>query len=212
MGRCFGSSGRIVATGFGSHGIADPPIELGSARLLVNLAGPTAGFAVLLVVFGVVLAFDSRMAWEQLYWFFSDCGIPIRIEIEMPFGAEPFIEVVLRYLFLISFGWSIWSLLPIWPLDGGRILFEVCETRSGYSGAIGSMMISATVALMAVAFTLVSLRNDPGLTLSGRWQFGAIWFAMLLIHNFFMMEVVRRQRSRYEALHDDPIEAVADEA
>ncbi|QEL13763.1 site-2 protease family protein [Limnoglobus roseus] len=97
--RHYGSPARIELFAFG--GLAIPAYQQPSAvrRLLIAAAGPLAGFLLL----GLVWGSDQLIAWAD---------------------QNPYLGVLYTFLFLINLIWSLFNLLPIWPLDGSHILRE----------------------------------------------------------------------------------------
>jgi len=106
-GRRFGADGEIVLTVFGGLAVGSPDVHYRYERILVYLAGPVAQ---LLLAALLWLAHPLVAASPD----------PNRV------GQTP-AEMTWMFLMSINVGWPLFNLLPIPPLDGGRILVEVVE-------------------------------------------------------------------------------------
>src|SRR5262249_43255267 len=111
MGRGFGSDGHIVLYGLGglALGARDPRYRW--QRVLVYLAGP--GIQLLL---WAVLWLGKKSAGDQVgTW-------PLQVRLAL--------EIVMD----INLYWPLLNLVPVWPLDGGRVARELCTWLSPRNG------------------------------------------------------------------------------
>jgi len=121
-GRLFGSQGHIVLYSFGGLAIGSSDLARRWQRIIVYLAGPAAQ----LIVWVLVIAFE---------WY---C-FPLFARNLSP-EALKFVIVLIVQLKFINLYWPILNLMPIWPLDGGRVSREVLDwllPRNGISISLG---------------------------------------------------------------------------
>jgi stage IV sporulation protein FB len=103
MAQRFGWPPHIVLYHFGGLAIYSPTWGHTRGRsILISLAGPGAGF----VLFGLVAAFEAIIIHQRL---------PI----------SPFLAYALIQLKVINLVWGLVNLLPVYPLDGGRVAEEI---------------------------------------------------------------------------------------
>lgn len=134
--RRFGFDPQIVLHGFGGAAVAAGRSRSSVRRLIIAGAGPAAGFALL----GVVIAV-GRFA---------------------PLPDSELLQAVLLFLFLMNLFWNLLNLLPIWPLDGGHVVRELCTLGGVRNPEKVSLTISlATAGGLAVLGALVNLRVIP---------------------------------------------------
>lgn len=189
--RRYGIESSIVLYHFG--GLAIPR---GSARsngsltppqnIWISFAGPLAQLAsaALLIVVIKVTGSGFRVSHELA----GENQRAISILDFLPVFFEKFSELLtgdpihsaglfamITFYILPSIFWAILNLIPVWPLDGGRIMSGIVEWRGGnMSQALWISVISAGFAA-AYGFT------------HGQ-QFLAIMFAMLGISNFQQLQ------------------------
>jgi Zn-dependent protease len=143
-----GTANRIVLWPLGGVAYVNPPMRPG-AVLWSIVAGPLVNVA-LLPVLAVLVALGKSMGWAQ----------------DLP-NAYAF----LRAIFDIDLGLLLFNVLPIYPLDGGKILwsllwFGMGRARSlmvativGFLGAVGLVVLafvsgSAWLGILCVFFVL----------------------------------------------------------
>jgi Zn-dependent protease len=166
MGRIFGADGHIVLYGFGGLAIGSSDLNRRWQRNFVYLAGPFAQFMLLGIVLGVLLInLANRKELSNVAW------------------------VLLWQLIWVNSVWPILNLLPIWPLDGGRISREFFEWLMREGGTATSLVVSMMVAGVLAAASL-ALRYLGGSILMG------LWFAMFAVNNFQEWQLLR-YRSRH---------------
>jgi Zn-dependent protease len=169
MGRLFGRRSHIVLYGFGGLAISNYELEKRWQRILVAFAGPLAG----LLLFGAV-------------WLFTAYGLPA-LEVGQ---SMPLLFFTLGCLFYINLVWSVLNLVPIWPLDGGKISREICTglaPRSGLRLSLGiSFVLSGLLAIQALSAYL----NGPHIPLLS-WlgsPLNAILFGLLAFESFQLLQ------------------------
>jgi Zn-dependent protease len=121
--RLFGVRSNIVLYGFGGLAIPWSGIRERWRRVAVSLAGPGAGF----LLYGLVYGSNRAFGWTALV-------------------ASPYLVVAYIWLLSVNLYWGLLNLLPVIPLDGGRVSEEVCIGVSPRKGAAIAYQISMLVA------------------------------------------------------------------
>jgi stage IV sporulation protein FB len=161
--RHFGGRPHIVLYGMGGLAICEDCDRSTRAQILISLAGPVAGFlfAILLVMLllvtghgiGILLGDSTRLTLGQVI---NPSGIPVLGTIiywqEL---TNSFADTVVFNLLQINILWGLVNLLPIYPLDGGRISREVCQIGNPRGGIILSLQISFAAAVIMAAVGLL---------------------------------------------------------
>jgi stage IV sporulation protein FB len=172
MFRNYGVRSNIVLYGFGGLAIPDRSLRKRSQRIIVSLAGPFAGFLLL----GAVWASNKVEPWAL---------------------ASEYTLYIYLQLFFINLYWGLINLLPVYPLDGGRVSEEVCTYYRPHNGLIIALKISLVVAASyAVYSILVEYRVIPPLAVGDLVLPGGIFagvlFGLLAYSNYEMLQQVNR--------------------
>lgn len=102
----------------------------GGKRLLVSVAGPAVG-----IVLG-------------------GAAMVVRGSLSLPAGSRG--DVVLGYVVWANLGWALFNLLPVLPMDGGKVMASVMELLFGPRGMTAARAVSIVLAvLLAVLFVSV---------------------------------------------------------
>lgn len=138
--RWFGSGWcEIVLRAFGGYASPDEEPGVRWKRIVVYLAGPGFGFLLL----GLVVAVGFGLS---------------RAEVNVPTA----VGYALLFLFVMNLFWSLFNLLPIWPLDGGRVCRELCQASSARNpDAIAFGISFFTAAALVLIGVLAYLRSLP---------------------------------------------------
>src|SRR5262245_34373901 len=127
--RAFGLSPQILIYGFG--GMTSWTDEKGVSppkHIAISLAGPFAGF-----LFGGVV-YLSNIALPDLF-------------------ADHLGRVTYRDLLFVNWGWGIFNLLPVLPLDGGNVAYSieqwVTKKHRGVITRVVSLLVAGGVGLWA---------------------------------------------------------------
>lgn len=168
--RKYGGWPRIVLWGLGGLAICDDCDRSPRSQILISLAGPVAGF--LLAVIVLVLLFATRHAEFIPVWAASSEHAvalgddPRLIDIGLLIGRLYFerynlmgTNVIVWMLLWVNIFWGLMNLLPVYPLDGGRIAREVLTLgpRDPQDGIELSLKISFGVAVgMAVVSVIIT--------------------------------------------------------
>lgn len=119
----FGYPPRIVLYHFGGLAMYEPWRDYTAGKsILISFAGPGAGLA----LYGLVFVVQHT--------------VPI---------ASPLAAYTFGMLVWVNLWWSLINLLPVLPLDGGRISQEVCRSISRQNGVLWSLRISIAVGVLA---------------------------------------------------------------
>jgi len=143
MGLAFGLAPSIELHGMGGTTSWSSGAPLTTAkRIAISVAGPGAGFVVAALV---------RYALGP------------RLFPPTPLGAFAYDN-----LLFVNFGWGVFNLLPMLPLDGGNVMAQLLGAFTGGRGERPARIVSIVVASLALPVALV-LQN---------WWIGllAAWF------------------------------------
>jgi Zn-dependent protease len=118
----FGYPPSILLYHFGGLAMYTPERGYTAARsILISLAGPAFGF-----ILGGLVYFGIRAM--------------------RPDDLSYVAQFAIAQLIWVNIAWGLVNLLPVLPLDGGRISQEVCMVASRYRGLTISLWISIVVA------------------------------------------------------------------
>lgn len=173
--RKFGSQCEIILVAFG--GLAayrNPPRERWK-RVVIALAGPGFGFALL----GILVGSNYLFGWAS------------------PEADKKLLAIYL-FLFVMNLFWNVLNLLPIWPLDGGRVCQELCGAlRLRNPDATAFAISFITAGSIAVFSLLVFLKQVPQEVLEVLpivpGLFMTIWFAFFAVQSYQMWQGARRE-------------------
>jgi stage IV sporulation protein FB len=135
-GRLLGAPVRVVLSGLGDQ-LFGPEEVSRWRRLLIYLAGPLVN-ALLYGVFWLVTELPLP-AWVTERW---------RVMIG---------NGVWLLLWINAF-WTLLNLLPLWPLDGGKIAVEVGDAVFGRRGQILALLLSLVVTIGLTVYAMVWMR------------------------------------------------------
>jgi Zn-dependent protease len=179
MGRFFGSDGHILLYSFGGVAIGSSDLNRRWQRILVYFAGPLAQFVLL-----------ALMIASSIFL------VPL---ISKP--AQTYVAGAHSMLFLINLFWPVLNLLPIWPLDGGKICRDTLEGFFGHMGVVISLVISMAVAgLLAFQVLMNALGKSfvpyGWIVGSGWWM--AIFFVLFCVSSFQALQIENSRRTRWD--------------
>jgi Zn-dependent protease len=190
VARAFGCSPSIVLWGGGGLCYSQMERQTPAQRLAVVLSGPGAGFvlcAAVMVVFSALSGLTPREHLSMVRGLLHLPGDPdalLRAAVKLGYGpgGESATFQIYEDLVQINIMWGLLNLLPVWPLDGGRVSEIVLTYANGRDGPRWGHILSLLVAgvLAAVAY---SATNDLFLTL---------FFAYFAIVNFQILQAIHR--------------------
>jgi stage IV sporulation protein FB len=158
MSRVFGYSPSIVLFGMGGLCYSQGERQSLGQRLAVVLSGPAAGLGLYFLVMVATSALFGLTAAEHLS--VSEAVLNIRPRVEDFVSARQRFSSLAAfdiYWFLIQINllWSLFNMLPIWPLDGGQatqILLSLYDRARGPRwGHIISLLFAGGLAIMALS-------------------------------------------------------------
>ena len=141
----------ITLYAFGGLASYRPTYRDARSQILISLAGPGAGFLFIALVMAIVhaLGHDVRVSQTTLgstlpYWVFFE-----------PFKSSN-MDTMIKQLLFINIFWGLVNLLPIFPLDGGKIAQELMMQANPGDGLQKSLWLSVfTAAATAVDFGVI---------------------------------------------------------
>jgi len=167
--RAFGWPPHIVLYSMGGLAMFEPHYGYTRRRAIwISFAGPLAGF----LLFGVVVATHFGIVWAAQFY---NQDWAIRLLRNDQFAW------MLRSLEWINLGWGLFNLLPVLPLDGGRISSELFNARGSLPGRRRSFQVGMVCGALAAAWFL-----------NQRMYFGGLMFAGLAYENYRAADQLRR--------------------
>lgn len=165
-GRIFGSHGDILLYSFGGLAIGSSDLRERWQRIIVFLSGPAIQF---LLYFALKL-FVEKM---QPAWL---------LDSEWPL-------LTIGMLMMINWLWPLFNLLPIFPLDGGQVMREICEGIWKRNGLRIALMISiAGSAVIAINALMVVNKQQPLIPFLPAGMYTVILFAMLGFESYQLLQ------------------------
>jgi stage IV sporulation protein FB len=162
MLRFFQTEPSILFFGLGGMTVPNRRLPHRPSRVIVALAGPIASFLVF-------------------------AGVRLSLSVG-PWAIERYSAFVAGFLITINVGWGVLNLLPVWPLDGGKISQEFWTSQSPGNGVIRalqtSMVFAALVTTFAVLCKLKMFPVDESLVSYRPGFFVAGFFAVLFVQNW----------------------------
>jgi stage IV sporulation protein FB len=138
MGRLFGMRGQVVLSGLGGLTLGIDELPRRWQRIGVLLGGPLASGLLVAGICGLTFLPPTPAAWGP--------------------HAALAIGFAEKWLLDANVFWTAVNLLPLWPLDGGRVACEIGEGLFGPRGAKVALVLSlaTTVLLTFLATALLS--------------------------------------------------------
>ncbi len=157
--RAFGVGSHVVLYTFGGLAVPWEDLRVRWQRVAVSLAGPAAGFALAAAVW----ASDQASPWA---------------------AAAPIAAFAYFSLLFVNLMWGAVNLLPVFPLDGGRVSQEVCTHFLRARGLRVSLQLSVATAAAVAVYSLACVLGGPAVNDALRglpWWFprGGIWTLVL---------------------------------
>jgi Zn-dependent protease len=201
MGQLFGRRGHIVLYSFGGLAIGSGDVPRRWQRIAVSAAGPLIQLALFAAVWlyltgrlpGMVVDDEPgrlTAAGEMLDW--RAVALSLR-------SFPPLARSMLSNLLIINLYWALLNLLPIWPLDGGKISREVFESLLPGRGRSFSLGLSMFVAGLIAVNSVAAIYGRPLVPyLYGGGAFTAVLFGLLAYSNFQEMQMLHAAPGRWE--------------
>lgn len=156
-----GCPSSIVLYHFGGLAFRNPSWnDTRRTRILITIAGPLAGLALYGIVQLIVLA---HYEWGIL---------PDVLTRSREFSA------MISFLIEVNLFWSLFNLLPIYPLDGGHLSREICLHYNRINGDRVAAFISMTVGIAAAA----------GMAIVFKAPYAALMLAFMAFQSFEQLQ------------------------
>ena len=105
--------------------------------------------------------------------------------------SSPYIFEAVFDLFQINLFWGLLNLLPIWPLDGGKISRELFEAAVPDNGTRVALGVSGVVAGLLALNSLMAMSGRAFLPFFSRGDFYLVLlFGMLAVGSFQAMQQI----------------------
>lgn len=167
--RAHGWQPWITLYGFGGLAAYRPTYHSHLAQIGISFAGPGAGF-----LFAALIVAGVKASGHNVIWTWPETILPVRFE---PF-ANPRLTILIFYLLYVNIFWGLANLLPIWPLDGGRISGELFTMANPRDGLQMSLWLSIFVAVGAGVLAWTRLHD----------QFLALFCAYLAYNSYTTLQ------------------------
>ncbi len=169
--RGFGWWPSILLYSFGGLAMYQPTRQVPRKQIMISLAGPAAGF---LLAFAT-LALARAAGYPFLFHFGAPYGITFLPDFEhMRIGANGYVVMFVYQLLEVNIWWGLINLLPVWPLDGGHVCYELLNELRVPDALAKALMVSVVLAVAVAAYAAIRLSD--------------IWLAMMfgyLAYNSF---------------------------
>jgi Zn-dependent protease len=180
--RTFGVGSHVILYALGGLAVPWDHVRGRGRRVIVSLAGPAAGF----VLAAAVWATNQATPWA---------------------GGNLFTAFLYTQLLWINLVWGAVNLLPVFPLDGGRVSQEVFGALLGPRGTRAALQLSVwTAGAVAVYSLLCMARFAPLMDLlkQAPWwfPFGGIWtlvlFGVLAYQSYQLLQQLSWTNSHWD--------------
>ena len=163
--RHYGGRSEIVLQMFGGYATCNVnPSRLGN--IVISAAGPAAGF----LLWGVLAMLDRQFHLRNA-------------------TAHEYVLTLLGVLLWANWSWSLLNLLPVWPLDGGRIAHQVIGRFRTFDAWELALKLSILVCVGIVSWSAFEYaQHGHGDT------FMMIMFGLLGFQNYQTLQMSTRGR------------------
>jgi stage IV sporulation protein FB len=184
--RRFGGRPWITLHGFGGLASCDDCDSSPRSQILIALAGPVAGFCLAAVVIAGLRLSGHAVGWTSASN--RPLGmIPISL-LGQTLYFQPLESITGSFFVLnmlwVNIVWGLVNLLPVYPLDGGRISRELCTLNHPRRGIVLSLQISIGVAIAMAVFGALAWRS----------VFVALMFGYFAYINYQTLQSYQRNR------------------
>lgn len=157
--RLLGARIRIVLSGLGGQVLGLDEVKRWQ-RNLILLAGSLGN----LLILGILLGLTA---------------------IALPSAWRVFLAFDAWLLMWINAFWIALNLLPLWPLDGGRVAVEIGESLLGHRGRIATLLVSLTVSLLLSLFVAAWARLTLTKRYDSHYTLHLIFFCIQILYCYF---------------------------
>ena len=145
----YGGHPRITLHGFGGLTICEDCERSPGRQIIISFAGPLAGFCLAGLVI-LILALSGHLEGFRLSM------LPVewtQFDMRQP-GKLPLRDALISMFLVVNIFWGLLNLLPIYPLDGGRISRELFTLGNPQRGIVASLWLSAVASVTVAAYAL----------------------------------------------------------
>jgi stage IV sporulation protein FB len=189
VAKAYYASPSIVLWGMGGLCDTQSSRQTPAQRLAVVLCGPGAGFVLCLVVMAVASVMFGVSPREHLSVAEYVIGFTPQwadLDIAALKFSNKTIFRIYAFLVWVNVLWGLFNLLPIWPLDGGRVseivLTHFNRSQGARWGHIVSLLVAGVLAVLAFSFRSSNLMLPLFLA----------YFAMI---NYQMLQSIQQAQS-----------------
>jgi stage IV sporulation protein FB len=155
-------------------------------QIVISFAGPLAGFVLAAVVIGGLFATGHKVDFY------------LHENVSFVFGhgewvANPRIYATVNFLLYINIFWGLMNLLPVYPLDGGKIAQELLSMHDARRGVRRSLVLSIATGAVVAVFVLFWQR--------GQGFFMAAMFGMLAYTSYMTLKAYDASRGYDDDYH-----------
>lgn len=170
--RHFGWPPHVILYHFGGLAVFQPGYGYTRGRAMwIAFAGPLAGFALFVIVAVADFAMSHDAAREGPW-------LPLLMSSRPLTSTADWTILQLEW---INLAWGLFNLLPVYPLDGGKICSEFLDARGSSTGRIRTHQVGMAAAGLAAMFFL-----------SRNMWIGGLMFAGLAYENYRTYEQLKR--------------------
>jgi stage IV sporulation protein FB len=191
MQRSYGGHPWITLYGLGGLASCNDCDRSTSRQIIISLAGPIAGF-LLAIVMILVMRFTGHGIGFSLSRDGIDLetlGLPRVLQGRLgplwvyfqPFQSD-LLNVIIWDSLQVNILWGLVNLLPIYPLDGGRVSRELFTLRHPRVGIIQSLQLSVGVAALVAIYGILQ-----------QSMFMCLMFGYLAYSSFQVLQAYRQQ-------------------
>lgn len=173
VARFFGARPRSVLSGLGGQVYGLDELKRWQ-RMLVLLAGPLVN----LLLFGIL-------------WLATSEGTPLPVARLGP-AWSTFIANAVFVSMLMNALWCLLNVLPLWPLDGGRIALEIGEALAGRRGQTLALLLSLLTCLLMTVSVVVWARRTLTNRFDPRYRIYLTFFGIMALYCYVFWLVAFR--------------------
>jgi stage IV sporulation protein FB len=188
-----GQRGHVVLYSFGGLAIGNYHHTRRWQRVFISLSGPGAGF----LLYGLTVVVGALIHRHDM---FMDRFKPEAFFLDP--DAVTHVGGTLHFLKFINLLWGLLNLLPIFPLDGGQVMREVCSWISPRNGLRFSLGLSFVGAGLIAVYSVMKMVKPELPYPPFMPQFNVLLFGLLALQSFQLLQHAEREQRRWERDED----------
>lgn len=169
--RYYGWRPRIILYSFGGLAAYEPTYRNRWAQIVIAFAGPLAGFLLAAAILAAIQMSGNQVTFHRNFF----------DPVDFKSFASENLNVLIDDMLFLNIFWGLINLLPIYPLDGGKIAQETLTHLNPGDGLRQSLLVSI--------FTSIGI----GVVLFARSRdlFALFFFGSLAYANYQMLQQFR---------------------